>query len=173
MKPTRLLAWILLVLPLTLIATVPATAQDWQGYLLISADNGDPIEGSYFLPDQTPYAMRATEFHHLVTTDEGTTQPYQKPLVVSKILDNSSSRLFQAWAQDEHLTVVLKLYSQNQLVFEFELVHARIVAMEPISESTEPDAPELEKLRFIYDRITVRDVVGGTEMVWTLSGWPV
>lgn len=170
MRLKRMFLFVLLVAVLGLTGVGPATADDWEGYLLVTDDQGQPIEGPLQLPDQSPNAMRMTEFHHLVTTDEGTTTPYHKAFIVTKTLDRTSSRLFEAFAEDEHLTVLVKLYSQNQLRFEFELLHARVVAIEPISGSAEPG--ELERLRFIYERITVRDVSAGTEMVWTLSGWP-
>ena len=61
----------------------------------------------------------------------------------------------------------------TQLLFEFEFTHARIVAMEPLSETTESlPGQEYEKIRFIYSTITVRDIAAGTEVVWTLAGWP-
>ena len=173
MKPTRLFASVLLTLPLALLVAAPAAAQDWSGYLLINDQAEDPIEGSYAYPNGPAIAMRVTEFHHLVTTDEGTTQPYHKPWIVTKLLDKASSRLLQAFVEDEELTVILKLYQQNQLLFEVELERARLVAIEPITESTATQVQQLEKLRFIYVKMTIRDVAGGTLSVWNLSGWPV
>jgi type VI secretion system Hcp family effector len=174
MRFNRLLTLILLAFPLALLAPGTAFAQ-WGGYLLIDDGNGDPIEGPSFTPDPVPIpdAMLVYEFHHLVTTDEGTTAPYQKPFVVKKRLDRTSSRLFQAFAQEEHLTVTLKIYEWDQLKFEFELVHARIVAIEPITETTDSgETYEYEKIRFMFEQITVRDIAGGTSVVWQLAGWP-
>jgi type VI secretion system Hcp family effector len=145
----------------------------WTGYLLITDDSGDPIEGPDFTPTGIQNAIYVTEFHHLVLTDEGTTAPYHKPFVCTKLMDKTSSRLFQAFAQDEHLTIVFKVYDGTQLLFEFEFSHARIVAMEPLSETAaSTGGQEYEKIRFIYSTITVRDIAASTEVAWALAGWP-
>ena len=171
MQRKRLLTFFLVVLPLVIAGAGTAEA-NWTGYMLITDDSG-PIEGPDFTPTGTPNAIYVTEFHHLVLTDEGTTAPYQKPFVFTKRMDRTSSRLFQAFAQDEPLTIIFKVDDNPQLLFEFEFTHARIVAMEPLSETTESlPGQEYEKIRFIYSTITVRDIAAGTEVAWALAGWP-
>lgn len=172
MKRKRLFTLVPVLLALA-IAGIGTAEANWTGYMLIDDGSGDPIEGPDFTPAGDQHAIYVTEFHHLVLTDEGTTAPYHKPFVFTKLLDRTTSRLFQAFAQDEHLTMVLKVYENTTLLFEFEFQHARIVAMEPLSEHADSTpGQEYEKIRFIYSGIIIRNVSTSTEVTWSLAGWP-
>ena len=167
----------------TLFLCNPATAE-YEAYLVF--DQGQtPIVGQLTTPDGVEEAIAVTEFHHLVRREPNPggcggcdpyTPPQHRPLVVTTPVGMSTAQLFQAFTNGDLVDVTLKLYGTGQqgleLKFEITLQEGLIVAIEPVSLTTNGAVYEYQKLRFIYRTLIVSDAATGLDMQWQLPSWP-
>ena len=145
-----------------------ARAQD--AYMFVEDSVGTSIPGPDTDPAGTPGAFAIREVHHLVTTNGGTTQPEHHPLVLTKLMDQASARFGKALVNKEPLSVTVKWYQGPMVALEFELTNAKVVAVEPITETDSAGPPEeLERIRLSYDSIVIRNLLVGEETTWSLK----